>query len=131
MKTYALMPCLAYQFLSKMCPLMVYHTCFNAVELTASLQDLKLQCNQVRSLCWADTTWLTKRTQWKRYLSFCNDYRLDPAPASTETVCCYITFLTNQVCYSTITNYVSAIWSLHDFLGVPTPAKGTFLVKSW
>lgn len=105
------------------------HTCFNFVVFTATLQQLKRRCGQVWSLCWANSTWLTKKTQWKRYLTFCSDYRLNPAPATSETVCYYITYLTEQVRFSTITNYVSAIWSLHDFIGIQTQAKGSFLVK--
>lgn len=44
-------------------------------------------------------------------------------------MCLYITFLTDSLKYSTICNYISAIWSLHDFAGVHPPAKGSFLVK--
>lgn len=96
---------------------------------TASLGELRKKCCHVRSLCWADTTWLTKRSQWKRYLTFCSTYDLQPAPASIDTVCCYITYLAGQVCYSTICNYISAVWSLHDFIDSTSPAKGSFLVK--
>lgn len=49
-------------------------------------------------------------------------------PASDQTVSLYITYLTDHVCFSTIANYVSSVWSLHNFLGEEPIAKGSFLV---
>lgn len=49
-------------------------------------------------------------------------------PGSIDTICLYIAYLTKQVAYSTICNYISGVWSLHSYLGYPSPAKGTFLV---
>lgn len=93
------------------------------------MASLKKKCLQVRSLIWAESTWSTKRSQWKRFLDFCHLYDLDPIPASSETICLYITFLTDQVKYTTIMNYVSSIWSLHEFLGAEPLAKNSFLVR--
>lgn len=80
-------------------------------------------------MCWAETTWKSKKSQWKRYLQFCDSYELAPVPGSIDTICLYITYLTSQVAYSTICNYLSGVWSLHSYLGFDTPAKGTFLVS--
>lgn len=44
-------------------------------------------------------------------------------------MCLYITYLTDSLKYSSICNYISAIWSMHDFAGVQPSAKGSFLVK--
>lgn len=49
-------------------------------------------------------------------------------PAATETVCLYVTYLCNTLAYSSICNYVSAIWSLHEFMGHPPSARGSFLL---
>lgn len=81
------------------------------------------------SLCWAESTWRSKQSQWRRYLSFCKLYNQDPIPGSIDTICLYIAYLTSQVGYSTICNYISGVWSLHNYFGYPTMAKGTFLVS--
>lgn len=52
-----------------------------------------------------------------------------PVPASVDSICLYITYLTDSLKYSTICNYVSAVWTLHELMGVNPPAKGHFLVK--
>lgn len=79
-------------------------------------------------MVWAESTWSSKRSQWKRYLDFCSLYNLSAVPASDQTGSLYITYLTDQVCFSTICNYVSSVWSLHSFLGEEPVAKGSFLV---
>lgn len=80
------------------------------------------------SLCWADTTWRSKKSQWDRYMRFCDQYNQHPIPGSIDTICLYIAYLSSQVAYSTICNYISGVWSLHSYLGYPAQAKGTFLV---
>lgn len=96
--------------------------------VAVSLKELHDRCNRVRSMVWAESTWHSKRSQWKRFLDFCSSYHLQAVPASAETVSLYITYLCDQVVFSMITNYVSSIWSLHSFLGAETDAKGSFLV---
>ena len=83
----------------------------------------------LRASCWSVATWKTRRSQWKKYLLFCEDQELEAIPASVETVCLYISFLTFTFKYSSITNYVSAIWILHQWFDTTSPAKGSFLVK--
>lgn len=99
------------------------------VVLTGNLRQLRKRCGVVQSLCWAKSTWRTRNSQWKRFDDFCRLYGLMPIPASVDVVCLYITFLSDTSKFSTISNYVSAIWTLHEFMGVPPPAKGHFLVK--
>lgn len=96
---------------------------------TASLKELRNESSRIRALCWADSTWLARKSQWKRFLTFCSTYDLEPTPASIDTICCYITYLSSQVCYSSICNYISSVWSLHDFVDSTSPARGSFLVK--
>lgn len=79
-------------------------------------------------MCWAPSTWSTRNSQWRRFLSFCDYYGLHPIPATTETVCLYVTYLCDTLAYSSICNYVSAIWSLHEFMGHSPSAKGAFLL---
>ena len=84
----------------------------------------------MRSHCWSLNTWKTKKSQWKRYMDFCNGFRLTPMPADAETIGLYITHLAKKCCYVTIINYVSAVWALHDHWGVPHIDATTFLISS-
>lgn len=62
-------------------------------------------------------------------MNFCDLYHQTPIPASVDVICLYITYLCDQVKYSTICNYVSSVWSLHEHMGVCPSAKGAFLVR--
>ena len=84
----------------------------------------------MREHCWADNTIKARRSQWKKYYSFCSEYKLEPLPASPETVCLYITYLARKCCYVTIENYVSGLWALHDFWGFSHVKSSMFLIKS-
>ena len=53
-----------------------------------------------------------------------------PLPTTIETVCLYVTHLTRTVCYNTIVQYVSAVWSLHKYLGYAFPDPDNFLLQS-
>lgn len=99
------------------------------VVLTVSLSDLNGKCAQVQSMCWAASTWKSRQSQLRRYFKFCHSYKLQPLPASVDTVCLYVTYLSSQVKYKTICNYVSALWALHNYFGFPPSAKGSFLVQ--
>ena len=63
-------------------------------------------------------------------MEFCELYRLTPLPATVTTMCLYVTYLMRTVCYVTITNYVSSVWVLHDYHGVPHIDPETFMFKS-
>lgn len=80
-------------------------------------------------MCWADSTWVTRKSQWRRYINFCDLYDFKPLPATIDMICLYITYLTDQVKYSTICNYLSAVWSLHEHFGYAPSARNTFLVR--
>lgn len=68
-------------------------------------------------------------SQWKKYNDFCSMYNLKAVPAAVDTVCLYIAFMCDSLKYSTIVNYVSAVWALHNYMGVEPLAKGNFLIS--
>lgn len=96
---------------------------------SASLEELRKRCKDVQSLCWAESTWTTRNSQWRRYLNFCESYGITSIPATVDTMCLYVTFLTQSLAYSSICNYLSAVWSLHQFMGFEPTAKGSFLLS--
>ena len=63
-------------------------------------------------------------------MDFCDLYELIPLPATITTMCLYVTYLMKTVCYVTITNYVSSVWVLHDYHGVPHIDPDTYLCQS-
>lgn len=93
------------------------------------MKSLKSRCSAVRALCWAESTWKCRKSQWKKFLDFCQLYKLVPVPATVETVCLYITYLCDCLAYSSICNYLSAVWSLHEMVGYTPVAKGDFLIR--
>lgn len=86
-------------------------------------------CKEVQALCWTESTWTTRNSQWRRYLDFCQSYGITPIPATVETACLYVTFLTQALAYSSICNYLSAVWSLHQFMGYEPKARSAFLLS--
>lgn len=98
--------------------------------IVAGLTSLREEWGRIRSLCWSDNTIKAKKTQWKRYFGFCSSYDIFPLPVDIEGVCLYIVHLTSTVCYLTITQYVSGLWSLHKYLGYPYPDPNSFLIIS-
>ena len=76
--------------------------------------------NTFASRCWANSTWDTRRSSWKKYLEFCSSHAYEPLPASLEMLELYITYLCLDGCkYSTIENYLSAVFTLHKVYDVP------------
>ena len=103
---------------------------FKVSIIVAGLQGLREEWSDVREQCWADNTWKARKSQWRRYHLFCEDFRLTPLPAAAETIGLYITFLARKCCYVTICNYVSGVWALHDYWGIPHVDATTFLISS-
>ena len=100
------------------------------LNIVAGLISLRGDWARLRALCWSDNTIKTKKTQWRRFFKFCVEYDLPALPASVDVVCLYITHLTRTVSYSTITQYIGGVWSLHKYLGYPHPDPTTFLIHS-
>ena len=103
---------------------------FTVFLTVVGLQERRGEWANVQDLCWSVNTHKARRSQWRRYDRFCMDYGLIPLPASTETVCLYITYLARSCCYVTIKNYISGLWALHDYWGTPHVDPSVFLIKS-
>ena len=67
----------------------------------------------------AEATEKTRNSQWKSYMDFCLEFGiLEPLPATLEVILLYLTHLADRLCYSSITQYLSAVWILHKTLGL-------------
>lgn len=78
---------------------------------------------------WADSTWATRNSQWKRFLSFCSEIAASPLPADVLTVCRFLVVLGQTCKFATVTNYVSAINGLHRYYGYEIDFRQYFIVK--
>lgn len=85
---------------------------------------------EVKDKCWSENTHKARASQWRRYFSFCDEFNLVALPADVETVGLYITFLARKVCYVTIINYISGLWALHDYWGIPHVDPQIFLIRA-
>lgn len=98
--------------------------------LVVELDVLRGEWSRVRDLCWSVNTHKARVSQWRRFDAFCEEFNLDPLPASVDTVGLHITYLSRSCCYTTIKNYISGVWALHDYSGVPHVDSTSFLLKS-
>ena len=63
----------------------------------------------------APSTMKTRRSQWKRYHEFCDSLGLKALPVTPQTVCRFLVTIGDNLCYSTLNNYVSSLNSLGKF----------------
>lgn len=78
---------------------------------------------------WASSTLAVRNSQWKRFLQFAHKYGLIPLPAEVSTVARFLVSIGQEVRYSTVNNYTSAIISLHKFYGYETDFRAYYLIK--
>ena len=81
------------------------------------LRDLDRRAAEVRSYCWAPSTWRTKASQWKKYITFCALLLTPVVPTSVDTMCRFIVYLSDTLAFVTIDNYVSGVISLNKYFG--------------
>lgn len=73
------------------------------------MEELDSQVKSTQMEAFASSTPRTRASQWRSYESFCTKYELQSLPVSSENVCRFLVFKSQSVCYSTLTNYVSAL----------------------
>ena len=66
----------------------------------------------IKLQAFAPTTLKTRRSQWNRYHAFCKDFSLQAIPVTPQTVCRFLVSVGDNLSYTTINNYVSALNSL-------------------
>lgn len=80
-------------------------------------------------LAWSRNTLLTRNSQWKKYLSFCQAIYVTPVPADPLTVSRYLVYLSASCKYVTVNNHLSAVCVLHRFYGYRIEFRECFIVK--
>lgn len=77
-------------------------------------------------MSYASATQKTYRSQLRRYIQFCNDYHLNPVPATQETLSSYMAFLARSLSPNSIPGYMNIIRLLHLDAGFDNP-----LLNNW
>lgn len=93
------------------------HLYVAAQPLSKELSVLDRRVAQAKAQAWAESTWITKLSQWRKYLWFCQCYMLDPLPTTPQNLCRYVVFLSSSLKFSSIDNYVSGVVSLNNYFG--------------
>ena len=57
-------------------------------------------------------------SQWKMYISFCSLARIRVLPTDVQMMCRYVMHLSNDLCFTTIDDYVSGVISLNKYFGL-------------
>ena len=83
-------------------------------------ESLKKKLRVFQSRWMADNSKAKRASQWRSYFEFCEEFEyMDPLPASLEMILFYIVHLADRLRYKSITQYLGAVWILHDMFGLP------------
>lgn len=93
------------------------------------LHEIDHQLELVIGSAWATNTLATRNSQWSRYLRFCYDRSLTPMPAHVLTIARFLVHLGSTCVYSTCNNYLSAVISLHKFMGHHQNFRDCYIIK--
>ena len=85
------------------------------------VNGLLIQASAYKSAAFAKSTVKTYKSQTTSYLRYCSHYGLQPLPASQETLCSYLAFLTRSLSPSSIKGYLNAVRLLHIEAGFANP----------
>ena len=71
---------------------------------------------------YAESTFKNLHTQWETFLMFCEYFKLDSLPATSETLCSYAQFLHRYFqSVQSIKKYIFAVRTLHRILDIEFP----------
>lgn len=94
--------------------------------MECDVNSLLAQASAFKNAAFAQSTIRTYKSQSNCYFKFCLNYNLQPIPASQQTLCSYIAFLTESHSPSSIKGYLNAVRLLHLEGGFANP-----LIDNW
>lgn len=77
----------------------------------------------------AENTQHTRASQWRHYMQFCDLFGFCYLPADEVQVSRYLVYMADNFVYSSIQNYLSALWAFHKVNGYECEAKGSFSIN--
>jgi hypothetical protein len=87
---------------------------------------LMAEASALKSAAFANSTKQTYRSQTNSYLKFCLNYRLQAIPASQETLCSYVAFLSRTISSNSVKGYLNAVRILHLEAGLANPLESNW-----
>jgi hypothetical protein len=90
------------------------------------VSTLLSQASAFKGAAFAKSTVKTYKSQTTAFLKFCLHYNLKSLPASQDTLCAYLAFLSRSLTPSSIKGYMNAVRLLHIEAGFVNP-----LLQNW
>jgi hypothetical protein len=91
-----------------------------------NLKVLMFEAATLKGAAFARSTVQTYKSQTNSYLRFCVNYGLQPVPATQQTLCSYMAFLSRSLTPSSVKGYMNAVRLLHIESGFVNP-----LIDNW
>ena len=100
------------------------------VIIVVDIAQIAADTRSTQAAAFAPGTFSNLITQWVKFLLFCISFDLLLLPASNQTLCWYVQFLSYTFkSHASIVNYVSGVKTLHLLLGYDVSAFASFLFK--
>ena len=77
-----------------------------------------MRAEQFRKNSVSTSTKRSRDSQWRRYLEACEEFNWAPIPCGLEQACKYVTFLSEDLSYSTISTYYQSVIFKHVCYGL-------------
>lgn len=74
----------------------------------------------------SESTRATYQSGWRQYIKFCEKFHLPTLPLTEHTLCQFLRFLSNSVCWGTIRSYLSALRFWQIRAGFHDPSLSSF-----
>jgi hypothetical protein len=97
--------------------------------LAGCLQEIKAEACAFKRAAYATSTKKTYRSQIKSFYTFCLKFGLIPIPATQETLCLYMTFLSRSLSSNSIPGYMNVIRIIHLEAGYENPLERNWELK--
>lgn len=86
--------------------------------------------SKFRLLAFAESTRRTYLSQQMLFLHFCASLNIAPVPISPDNLGCYIAFLANRLCYSSVRQYLNIVRLMHLDAGLTNPLSNSWYLSS-
>ena len=94
-----------------------------------ALSTLRKDWKYTLRSAYSSGTFRNLRTPFKAFLLFCTYFSFTPTPATLDTICLYVQFLSRTLSPPAIRNYLSGVKLLHLFSGLDFPFNKDFLLS--
>lgn len=90
---------------------------------------LEAEATRFSYLAYAPNTHRSYATHRRSYLAFCHVMGYSPVPATTQTLCHYVTLLARSIKFTSVKQYLNIIRILHQEWGLPNPLDNNYQLQ--